>query len=101
MPILDIGATSDNMFARKAVYIILGVMVEKCVQQIRTGGVDRVLLFIKDGLNSEYPILLNGALFTLWRFVEYFKVRKRITRLFMLPHVLNFFVFSSLCVARH
>lgn len=77
MPILDAGATSDNMFARKAVYIILGVMVEKCLQQIRVGGVDRILLFIKDGLNSDHQLLLNGALFTLWRFVEYFKVNRK------------------------
>lgn len=80
MPILDVAATSDNMFARKAVYIILGVMVEKCLPQIKAGGVDRILLFIKDGLGSEYPLLLNGALFTLWRFVEYFKVRRKNVR---------------------
>lgn len=77
MPILDVAATSDNLFSKKAVFIILGVLVEKCPKQIRAGGFDRILLFITEGLNSDCSLLLNGALFTLWRFVEYFKVSCR------------------------
>lgn len=74
MPILDVAATADNLFGKKAVYIILGVLVERCPKQIRAGSFDRILLFIKEGLNSDCALLLNGALFTLWRFVEFFKV---------------------------
>ncbi len=74
MPILDNAAVGENIYDRKAVYIILGVLVEHCPRQLGSGGVDRIILFMKEGLNSDIPLLLNGALFTLWRFIEYFKV---------------------------
>lgn len=77
MPILDNAANADNIFSKKAVYIILGVLVEKCSEQIRSSGVSRILFFIKEGLNSDYPLLINGALFTLWRFIEHFKVSNK------------------------
>lgn len=74
MPILDKAAAGDNIFGKKAVFIILGILVERCPDQIRSSGVDRILIFIKEGLNSDYPLLLNGALFTFARFVEHLKV---------------------------
>ena len=74
MPILDQATSADNMFGKKAVYIILGVLVEKCKLQIKAGGFERIILFIKEGLSSECYLSLNGTLFTLWRFVDSFKV---------------------------
>lgn len=74
MPVLDGAATSDNPFCKKAVYIILGVLVEKCHNQIKAAGINTIVGFVRDNLNSDCYLTQNGALFTLWRFVEHFKV---------------------------
>lgn len=74
MPILDAGAAGDDIFSKKAVFLILGILVERCPEQVRSNGVDRILMFIKESLNSDHPILLNGAIFAIARFVEHLKV---------------------------
>lgn len=74
MPVLDGAATSDNVFCKKAVYIILGVLIEKCRNQIKNAGLNVIIGFIREGLRSDCYLSLNGALFTLGRFIEHFKV---------------------------
>lgn len=76
MPILDAGAAGDDIFSKKSVFLILGILVERIPEQIRSSGVDRIVMFIKEGLSSDHPILLNGAIFTFAHFVEHLKVNE-------------------------
>lgn len=73
MPVLDGAATSDNIFCKKAVYIMLGVLVEKCKSQIKAAGLNQIIGFIREGLTSDCYLSLNGALFAFWRFLDNFK----------------------------
>ena len=66
--------SSDNLYAKKAAYLALAVLVEGCSDYIRNKYLEQFLKCVCKGITDQAGVVRNAALFALGQFSEHLQV---------------------------
>lgn len=95
MVLMENALKGDNIYSKKASYLVLAILAESCADTIRHNYLEMFMNCLCNGLSESAPVARNAAFFALGQFAEFLQPEVSNYAQMVIPHLVNALTFVT------